>query len=104
MKQNLNSVAKKARYEVRTQQRSCAVCTFVYIYFDLKNQELKSHTRLPKWCTAAHVWYTVEPCILEQIEHLCGPAVTKPMILLTKSSNMTLGRYIGLQHIQKSAS
>ena len=104
MKQNLNSVAKKARYEVRTQQRSCAVCTFVYIYFDLKNQELKSHTRLPKWCTAAHVWYTVEPCILEQVEHLCGPAVTKPMILITKSSNMTMGRYIGLQHIQKSAS
>ena len=47
---------------------------------------------------------TVEPCILEQIEHLWGPAVTKPMILLTKSSNMTLGRHIGLQHIQKSAS
>ena len=47
---------------------------------------------------------TVEPCILEQIEHLWGPAVTKPMILLTKSSNMTLGRYIGLQHIQKSVS
>ena len=47
---------------------------------------------------------TVEPCILEQIEHLWGPVVTKPMILLTKSSNMTLGRYIGLQHIQKSAS
>ena len=48
--------------------------------------------------------YTVEPCILEQIEHLWGPAMTKPMILLTKSSNMTLGRYIGLHNIQKSAS
>ena len=48
--------------------------------------------------------YTVEPCILEQIEHLWGPAVSNPMILLTKSSNMTLDGYIGLQHIQKSAS
>ena len=47
---------------------------------------------------------TVEPCILEQIEHLWDPAMTKPMILSTKSSNMPLGRYIGLQHIQKLAS
>ena len=47
---------------------------------------------------------TVDPCTLAQSGHLWSLAVTTPMILSTKGSNMTLGRCIGLQHIQKSAS
>ena len=45
----------------------------------------------------------VGPCTLAQSDHLWGLAVTKPMILSTKGINMTWCRYIGLQHIQKSA-
>ena len=47
---------------------------------------------------------TVEPCILDQIDHLWGLVVAKPMIQSTKGSNMTLGSCMGLQHVQKSAS
>ena len=50
-------------------------------------------------CHSFLISNTVEPCILDQIGHLWGLAVAKPMILSTKGSNMTLGRCIGLQHI-----
>ena len=47
---------------------------------------------------------TVEPCIMDHIDHFWGRAVPKPIILSKRGSNMTLGRWIGLQHIKRSAS
>ena len=54
-------------------------------------------------CAGEMLENTVGPCTLAQSDHLWGLAVTKPMILSTKGINMTWCRYIGLQHIQKSA-
>ena len=50
------------------------------------------------------IFITVSPYKIDRIDHLCGPTMTKQMILSTNGSNMSLSGCIGLQHIQKSAS
>ena len=67
------------------------------------SKSLHAHKCMSGWLFKVSTIYTVGPCILDQIDRLWGLTASKPMILFRTGSNVTLGRCIGLQHIQKSA-